>query len=68
MSNRNTFMPYNITSDYHFRRVLMGVPNSQLTNIFSAKCQLTTIFWANYQLTTLFWTKYQLTKHRRKRE
>ena len=39
----------------------MGVPNSQLTTIFSAKCQLTTIFWANYQLTIVFLAKYQLT-------
>ena len=30
----------------------MGVPNSQLTTIFSAKYQLTTIFSANSQLTT----------------
>ena len=26
-------------------RVLMGVPNCQLTTNFSSKCQLTTIFW-----------------------
>ena len=32
----------------------MGVPNSQLTTIFSAKYQLTTIFLANSQLTTNF--------------
>ena len=32
----------------------MGVPNSQLTAIFSAKYQLTTIFLANSQLTTNF--------------
>jgi len=30
----------------------MGVPNSQLTTNFSAKCQLTTVFLANYKLTT----------------
>ena len=35
-------------------RVLMGVPNSQLTTIFSAKYRLTAIFWANSQLTTYF--------------
>ena len=35
-------------------RVLMGVPDSQLTANFSAKYQLTTIFWANSQLTTNF--------------
>ena len=33
---------------------VMGVPNSQLTTIFSAKYQLTTIFLANSQLTTNF--------------
>ena len=34
-------------------RVLMGVPNCQLTANFSSKCQLTTIlFLANCQLTT----------------
>ena len=38
----------------HERRVLMGVPNSQLTTIFSVKYQLTTIFLANPQLTTNF--------------
>ena len=32
----------------------MGVPNSQLTAITSAKYQLTTIFLANSQLTTNF--------------
>ena len=32
----------------------MGVPNSQLTTIFSAKYQLTTIFLANSQLTINF--------------
>ena len=32
----------------------MGVPNFQLTTIFSAKYYLTTIFWANSQLTTNF--------------
>ena len=32
----------------------MGVPNSQLTTIFSAKYQLTTIFLANSQLTANF--------------
>ena len=36
------------------RRVLMGVPNYQLTTNFSANCQLTTIFLANCQLTTNF--------------
>ena len=35
-------------------RVLMGVPNSQLTTIFLAKYQLTAIFLANSQLTTNF--------------
>ena len=34
------------------KRVLTGVPNSQLTTNFSAKYQLTTIFLANSQLTT----------------
>ena len=29
----------------------MGVPNSQLTTIFSANYQLTTVFSAKYQLT-----------------
>ena len=33
-------------------RVLIGVPKSQLTTIFSAKYQLTTIFLINSQLTT----------------
>ena len=33
-------------------RVRMGIPNSQLTTIFSAKYQLTTIFLANSQLTS----------------
>ena len=34
---------------------VMGVPNSQLTTIFSAKYQLTTFFfWTNSQLTTNF--------------
>ena len=33
------------------KRVLMGVPNYQLTANFSANCQLTTIFLANCQLT-----------------
>ena len=32
----------------------MGVPNSQLTTIFSAKYQLNTIFLANSQLTINF--------------
>ena len=32
----------------------MGVPNSQLTNTFSAKHQLTTICSANSQITTNF--------------
>ena len=36
------------------QRVLMGVPNYQLTTNFSANCQLTTIFLANCQLTTNF--------------
>ena len=44
MSNDPIFKP----------RVLMGVPNSQLTTIFSSKYQLTTIFLANSQLTTNF--------------
>ena len=35
-------------------RVLMGVPNYQLTTNFSANCQLTTIFLAYCQLTTNF--------------
>ena len=38
----------------HTRRVLMGLPNSQLTTIFLAKYQLTAIFLANSQLTTNF--------------
>ena len=37
----------------------MGVPNSQLSTIFSAKCKLTIIFLANSQLTTNFGS-YQL--------
>ena len=36
------------------RRVLMGVPSSQLTTNFSAKYQLTTFFFANSQLTPNF--------------
>ena len=32
----------------------MGVPNSQLATMFSAKYQLNTIFVANSQLTTNF--------------
>ena len=39
---------------HNYLRVLMGVPNAQLTTIFSAKYQLTTIFLANSQLTTNF--------------
>ena len=35
-------------------RVLMGVPNSRLSTIFSAKYQLTTIFLASSQVTTNF--------------
>ena len=35
-----------------YRRVLMGVPSSQLTTIFSAKNQLTTIFFLVYSLFT----------------
>ena len=35
-------------------RVLMRVPNSQLTTIFSVKYRLTAIFLANSQLTTYF--------------
>ena len=35
------------------KRVLIGVPNSQLTTIFSAIYQLTAIFWPS-QLTTNF--------------
>ena len=34
------------------QRVLMGVPNCQLTTNFSVNCQLATIFLANCQLTT----------------
>ena len=37
--------------NYLTKRVLMGVPSSQLTTNFSAKNQLTTIFLANSQLT-----------------
>ena len=40
-----------LTSTNH-KRLLMGVPNSQLTTSFLAKYQLTTIFLANSQLTT----------------
>ena len=40
--------------DGYSKRVLMGVPNYQLTTNFSANCQLTTIFLANCQLTTNF--------------
>ena len=38
------------------KRTLKGVPNSQLTTIFSAKYQLSTIFFflANSQITTNF--------------
>ena len=36
------------------KKVLMGVPNCQLTTSFSANCQLTTSFLANCQLTTNF--------------
>ena len=39
---------------WRYMRVLMGVPNCQLTTNFSANCQLTTIFLANCQLTTNF--------------
>ena len=35
-------------------RVLMGVPNSQITTDVSAKYKLTTIFLVNSQLTTNF--------------
>ena len=47
---------YTITKPFghYFKRVLMGVPNCQLTTNFSANCQLTTIFLANCQLTTNF--------------
>ena len=38
--------------NYLTKRVLMGVPSSQLTTNFSAKNHLTTIFLANSQLTT----------------
>ena len=48
------FFRYQIPCMNFFKRVLMGVPNSQLTTNFSAKYQLTTIFWANSQLTTKF--------------
>ena len=32
----------------HCKRVLMGVPNSQLTTNFSAKYQLTIIFFGQF--------------------
>ena len=38
----------------HKMAVLMGVPNSRLTIIFSAKYQLTAIFSVNSQVTTNF--------------
>ena len=41
-------------SDDISKRVLMGVPNYQLTTNFSDNCQLTTIFFANCQLATNF--------------
>ena len=44
----------NLSSERIIKRVLMGVPNSQLTTIFSAKYQLSAIFLANSQLTTNF--------------
>ena len=47
-SGRSVIAPQNC------KRVIIGVPNSQLTTNFSAKYQLTTIFWANSQLTTNF--------------
>ena len=37
-----------------YKRVLMGVPNSQLTTIVSAEYLLTTIFLTSSQLTTNF--------------
>ena len=51
---RDVMRKRSITRGIPSRRVLMGVPNSQLTTIFSAKYQLTTIFLANSQLTTNF--------------
>ena len=45
---------YKFQQSVRYKRVLMGVPNSQLTTIFSAKYQLTIIFLANSQLTTNF--------------
>ena len=67
MSNRNTFMPYNIPSDCHFRRVLMGVPNYQLTTVFLAKYQLTvnpihTLFQVSHKISyTMIWLKLACT-------
>ena len=37
------------------RRVLIWVPNSQLTTIFSAKYQLTNNFFGQYSVNYLFW-------------
>ena len=33
-----------------YERVLMGVPNSQLTTNFSAKCQLNIIFFGQFSV------------------
>ena len=41
-------------------RVLIGVPNSQLTTIFSAKYQLTTIFFANPHLIDFYFVSVAL--------
>ena len=51
--DKNIYVKADKTTN-HYKRVLMGVPNYQLTTNFSANCQLTTIFLANCQLTTNF--------------
>ena len=42
-----------------YTRLLMGVPNSQLTTNFSAKYQLTTIFWQFVTFSFLRWTLFR---------
>ena len=36
--------------DYLIKRVLMGIPSSQLTTNFSAKNQLTTMFFGQFSV------------------
>ena len=54
MHSREQLEHLHLNEDEIKERVLMGVPNYQLTTNFSANCQLTTIFLANCQLTTNF--------------